>query len=176
MTEQTATENPETTCVKVLWLIRHAKSAHPFGVADMDRPLSNRGLNDCSIMGQAIAQTQRIPKLIVASDSLRTRQTADRLNEEFNAKLVLDHVLYMADEDDVLDLVFSLDDSMPCCALVTHLPTLQDCMWESRKGWTENALPTLASVCLEHAGAWTDFDLCEADCKYVLKPKQYRKH
>ena len=140
----------------------------------MDRPLSSRGIADCSIMGPAIAQTSQVPTLMIASDSLRTRQTAENINEALEAELLLDHILYMADEDDVLDLVTVMNAEVTCCALVTHLPTLQDCMWESRAGWIDNSLPTLASVGLEHTGNWTDFDLSEAKCKYILKPKQIR--
>ena len=166
--------NNHASATKALWLIRHAKSAHPFVVTDMERPLGKRGLADCPNVARAVADTPYTPTRIIASDSLRTRQTAELLNQLWDANVSLDHALYMGDLEDVEDLVLAIEDSHSCAAFVTHLPTLQDCMWKSRSGWTTATLPTLAAVCLVHEGDWVNFDFGTASCALVLKPKELR--
>ena len=63
--------------MKVLWLMRHAKSdwSEP-GRADFDRPLNKRGTRDAPVMGQWIATRENRPQLIVSSPARRAWMTA----------------------------------------------------------------------------------------------------
>ena len=56
-----------------IWIIRHGKSARPFGVIDHKRPLAKRARNDASLIRSHLAGA---PELYVASSALRAMETA----------------------------------------------------------------------------------------------------
>jgi phosphohistidine phosphatase len=60
---------------RTLVILRHAKAADPEGVADPDRPLSDRGRADAAAAGAWLAQNGLRPDLVLCSPALRTRQT-----------------------------------------------------------------------------------------------------
>jgi phosphohistidine phosphatase len=60
---------------RTLVILRHAKAANPQGVADPDRPLSQRGHADAAAAGVWLARRGLQPDLVVCSPALRTRQT-----------------------------------------------------------------------------------------------------
>lgn len=57
-------------------LMRHAKSDHPFGMADRDRPLTKRGERSALAVGRAIASFNAVPDLILTSPARRAADTA----------------------------------------------------------------------------------------------------
>ena len=61
-----------------LLLLRHAKSswADP-GRSDHDRPLNDRGRHAAPLMGRLVRRLDRLPDVILSSDSRRTRETVD---------------------------------------------------------------------------------------------------
>jgi phosphohistidine phosphatase len=59
-----------------LLLLRHAKSSRDDpSLADMERPLNNRGEKDAARMGEYIAREKLVPDQALCSPALRTRQT-----------------------------------------------------------------------------------------------------
>lgn len=58
-------------------LMRHAKSDHPTGVADVDRPLATRGVRDAAAVGRAITGFGAAPDTILTSPAVRARTTAE---------------------------------------------------------------------------------------------------
>ena len=58
-----------------LILIRHAKSAHPDGVEDHDRPLNGRGRGAAGALGRWMARAGLSPDEAIVSDARRTRET-----------------------------------------------------------------------------------------------------
>ncbi len=63
--------------MKTVTLFRHAKSGDKDNpnLADIDRPLSKRGLKAAPKMGEAMRERKLRPDLILCSPSVRTRQT-----------------------------------------------------------------------------------------------------
>jgi len=59
-----------------LLVLRHAKSAWPPGVADLDRPLGPRGERDSARVGRYLARCGLLPDHVVASPARRTLDTA----------------------------------------------------------------------------------------------------
>jgi len=57
-------------------LMRHAKSKHPPGMADRDRPLTQRGERSALAIGGAIASFEAAPDLILTSPARRAADTA----------------------------------------------------------------------------------------------------
>jgi phosphohistidine phosphatase len=62
-----------------LLLLRHAKSAWPDGVADLDRPLARRGERAADQIGQFLLTHDLVPDRVVSSPARRTRETAERV-------------------------------------------------------------------------------------------------
>ena len=58
-----------------LVLLRHAKSAYPDGVADHDRPLSERGLREAPVAGELLVERLPSVDLALVSSGLRAQQT-----------------------------------------------------------------------------------------------------
>ncbi|MFM7274917.1 MAG: SixA phosphatase family protein, partial [Gammaproteobacteria bacterium] len=69
--------------MKRLILCRHAKSswADP-GMADIDRPLNDRGKRDAPEMGRRLRERGVAPDLVVSSGARRARATARRIAAE----------------------------------------------------------------------------------------------
>jgi phosphohistidine phosphatase len=59
-----------------IMLMRHAKSDHPTGVIDRDRPLSRRGERSAIAIGRAMADFGAAPDLILTSPARRAADTA----------------------------------------------------------------------------------------------------
>jgi phosphohistidine phosphatase len=62
-----------------LLLLRHAKSAWPSGVADVDRPLTRRGERAADLVGRFLLEHSLVPDRVVSSPAPRARQTAERV-------------------------------------------------------------------------------------------------
>ncbi|NUT32845.1 MAG: histidine phosphatase family protein [Hamadaea sp.] len=60
---------------RTLVLLRHAKADRPNGVADTDRPLTDRGHADAAAAGAWLLASAHVPDLVLCSPSRRTRQT-----------------------------------------------------------------------------------------------------
>ena len=59
-----------------IMLMRHAKSNHPAGLVDRDRPLSGRGKRSAIAIGRAIAEFDAEPDIILTSPARRAADTA----------------------------------------------------------------------------------------------------
>lgn len=160
---------------KYLWLIRHAKSARPFGVEDMQRPLNPRGLRDGGIMAKQLAKFENPPQTFLVSDAMRTRQTAELINEILQAEVELVPALYSAGSADVEHLMQELEEDLASVAIVTHLPTIERCLWACKTRNMIEFFPTLAMACLEHTGTWQEFNLRSAIVRKFVVPRSFRK-
>ena len=81
-------------------LMRHAKSDWHSHMADIDRPLNERGSQDALRMGEYLDQMNLVPDRMIVSSAQRTRQTADLLLRDIQfaeQAIVFDKALYLAD-------------------------------------------------------------------------------
>ncbi|XP_009802383.1 uncharacterized protein At3g52155, chloroplastic [Nicotiana sylvestris] len=86
----TSMETPTTQSVTArrLILLRHAKSSWDNrSIRDHDRPLSRAGQLDAIKVSQKLLELGWIPKLILSSDALRTRETLKIMQEQVQAFL-----------------------------------------------------------------------------------------
>ena len=67
----------KTITLKKLILIRHAKSSWDYDFKDLDRPLSNRGLNDADLMSNILNNFSIKIDGVFSSNAKRTLQTAN---------------------------------------------------------------------------------------------------
>jgi len=116
--------------MKRLTLIRHGKSSwDDESIADMDRPLNERGLANAPEMGKRLALQGFQPELLLCSPARRTLDTAHLLARETG--FPPDHIevinrLYLASVAELLAIVRLLDDHVDDVWLVGHNPDLLD--------------------------------------------------
>jgi phosphohistidine phosphatase len=103
-------------------IMRHAKSEHPPGVPDRDRPLSDRGRRSALAVGRAITEYGAIPSTILSSPAVRARSTAElaRSAGEWQAPIEIVEDLYGGGVGAVLD---ALARAQGRVLVVGHEPT-----------------------------------------------------
>jgi len=122
------TEELAETGMKLLFLMRHAKSSWADeNLPDHQRPLNRRGRHAAPLMGQWFIDTFPAPDLLIASTAARTRETAARFSADwFDAsQIVFDRRLYHAPAEDLIDFIREIDDSVNSLLLIGHNPGLR---------------------------------------------------
>lgn len=116
--------------MKVLSLIRHAKSSWKFeGLADVDRPLNNRGRGDAAVMGRFLAQSGFAPERWICSNAVRAIRTAEVIAEAVNfptAGIEIEKAFYHNTIDGMLTLLRATAEHVRWVAAVGHNPLLTD--------------------------------------------------
>jgi phosphohistidine phosphatase len=95
--------------MKKVFLLRHAKSSHDNPkLADIDRTLDPEGKKDAAEMGEYLANSGEKIELIVASPSVRTRETAaiicEKLKYDFKT-IKWDSTIYACTSEALLDCI-----------------------------------------------------------------------
>lgn len=81
-----------------LVVMRHAKSDWDSDAkSDHERPLNHRGQREAPAVGALLRKKGYRPDLVFSSDSVRTRETWERMSDELEgARVVFDASLYLA--------------------------------------------------------------------------------
>ena len=111
--------------VERLVLLRHAKSAYPSGVADHDRPLSDRGVRDAQTIADHLAPFLPAEAAVSAaiSTALRTQQTWTHVAARTRAQTWTDRSLYLASADELWQVCGSFESDIGI--IVGHNPGLE---------------------------------------------------
>ncbi len=112
---------------KRLFLLRHAKSSWgALGLADIDRPLSQRGEKAARLIGRHMAKHELRPDLVLCSPARRTRDTLGLVASEFAIapESVVEPRIYLADPEALLALVRAAPEGVDRLMLVGHDPGL----------------------------------------------------
>ena len=109
--------------VKILFLVRHAKSSWDNELPDFERPLKKRGINDATLVSKHLSHSHILPDIILCSAAERTKLTA----KIFINNLALAHVnieylqdLYDFSGESLLQVIESCDDSFGSVMLFGH--------------------------------------------------------
>ncbi len=116
-----------------LLLLRHASAAFGApGMADIDRPLSERGLKEAAALGERLRDEGLLPDNILCSTARRARQTLQALGEPFSTSLPVtwSEELYRTDADGCRNLISAVDEKQTLM-VIGHNPTLEDLLFES---------------------------------------------
>ena len=113
--------------MKKLTLIRHTKSTHDnLGLRDFQRPLSQRGIRDASLLGQHLkAAFNFAPDAIIASPAIRAATTAAIILREAGlcpGLLTEDRLVYEAPLCSLVNVVRRLPDTARHVTLFGHNP------------------------------------------------------
>jgi len=145
--------------MKTLFLVRHAKASRDdASLADRDRPLAKRGLDDASAMGKRMARRKALPGLIVSSPALRALTTAQRIAAELGyprKHILVDDSLYAAEVEDLLAVIHDTDPKVERLMLCGHNPEFS--ALASRLAGTAVDMATCAVAEFDYDGrSWAD--------------------
>ncbi|MEM7345750.1 MAG: histidine phosphatase family protein [Chloroflexota bacterium] len=145
--------------MKTVLLLRHAKSdwGHP-GLADFDRPLAKRGLQDAPRMGEVLAAYNAVPDQIISSTAKRAKETTNLVAEAcgYRKSIQWADQFYGATSDDLIAALRGLPNTVERALLVGHNPTMEetaaDLLVTPDENWGNNLsiqMPTAGLVCLD---------------------------
>lgn len=110
-----------------LLLLRHAKSAYPAGVADIDRPLGERGRKAAPLMGAYIAREDLQPEHAMVSPARRTQETWEAVRAELDdTPMETVPSIYEASARRILDAIRSAPAEARSLLVIGHNPGLGD--------------------------------------------------
>lgn len=143
----------------ILILLRHAKSDWTGHEADVDRPLSRRGLRQAPLAGRWLggpwlADGERGIDLAVVSSAERARSTWELASAELadTPRTLVDERAYAASAGELLGIVHGLPDGAGTVVLVGHNPGIEDLA--SLLAGQPVAMPTCAIAALAISGPW----------------------
>jgi phosphohistidine phosphatase len=167
---------------KRLYVLRHAKSSwDDHDAADHERPLSERGRRAVRLLAAHIQAKGIAPELVLCSSARRTRETLDGLG--LSSAVLVEHRLYGADADGLIERLRSLPADLGSVMLVGHNPAMQMLVLRlaaagsgdrgSAEGLEEirRKLPTGALVTLAVNDEWAQLDLGSAELIDYVRPK-----
>lgn len=168
--------------MKTIYLLRHAKStAKDTPLADVDRPLSERGEADARAMADYIAKAGIEPALVLCSSARRTRDTLTGVLPALGRKPapILEDGLYHADAGGLLRRLSEVDDAIPSVMLVGHNPAIEELARRLADGGDAEALarltdkfPTGALAVLESdAAGWRELKKARARLTVFVCPR-----
>ena len=117
------------TRMKTLLVLRHAKSSWSDpALDDHERPLNKRGRRDGPRMGQLVREYGLIPDVVISSDAVRARLTAEAVVEaaRYAGQILLDPHLYMASAGDILSRLRAVREKAETVMIVGHNPGLEE--------------------------------------------------
>lgn len=148
-----------------LIVMRHAKAAWPEGVADLERPLAERGRLDAPRAGRWLAAGGWVPDQVICSPARRTRETFALVGGvwENSPPVDYDERVYAAGVAALLAVVRGAPPSARTLMLIGHNPGMQgltltlagDAVEEEGMDRAEEKFPTCAIAILEVPASWS---------------------
>jgi phosphohistidine phosphatase len=161
---------------RLLFLVRHAKSdwAHE-GLADIDRPLNERGYRDAPLMAARIAKLGHVPERLVSSSAVRALTTSlifARQLEHDPGRIAIEPRLYEASPLAFIDVLASQPAAANKLMVFAHNPTITDVASEL-SGVAISNVPTTGVVCVRFdAASWSDAVRSRGALEFFEYPKK----
>jgi phosphohistidine phosphatase len=169
--------------VRTVFLLRHGKSSwSDSAIADIDRPLAPRGERASRRIARYMRRKKIRPALVLCSPSVRTRQTLEAIQPSLAKGCAVEFVpqLYAASEQDLLERLRALPESVSSVMLVGHNPGLHDlALALASRGaelpQLEEKFPTGALATLVvHRESWAALSPGDAELVDYVVPRQLR--
>jgi phosphohistidine phosphatase len=147
--------------MKTLLVLRHAKSSrNDPALDDHERPLNKRGQRDAPRMGELVREYGLIPDVVISSDAVRARLTAEAVTEaaRYAGEILLDPRLYMACPADILSLLPVMPENAETVMIVGHNPGLEKLVEQLTGERQDLPTATLAQIRLP-IDRWRDLKL-----------------
>lgn len=114
--------------MRTLLVLRHAKSSwSEAGQDDHLRPLNGRGERDAPQVGALLREKGWTPHLVISSDAVRAKMTAEASAKTagYAGTVRLDHRLYLAGPDEIIEVLRGVDEPAASVMVVGHNPGLE---------------------------------------------------
>lgn len=165
-----------------LLILRHAKAGYPEGVADHERPLTDRGVVDAGHVGDWLAAERYVPDLVLCSTATRTVQTWEHAARSLDVAPTVqtERRLYAADADTVLELLRTHGGDHHTVAVLGHEPGLStlarsladpETSDPNELAGLEDSFPTAGVVVLRPRVPWSDLELGSVALTRVVVPR-----
>ena len=127
-TRRLARYPPGRAMMRILHLLRHAKSSAKEDVEDHDRPLSRRGRETARQLGNAPPAIFNGIDLILCSSAARTRETLDLVVAGLSPqpRSEIEDELYLASHEKLMRRLTRLDDRDVNVMVIGHNPGLHE--------------------------------------------------
>lgn len=164
---------------KTLVVIRHAKSTWEYGpIADFDRPLKEVGIYNSGLVSIKLKELKLKPDLIISSPAIRALHTALITAREFeypSGLIKIDPGFYTESDDDILDLIKIVEDSVNTLFVFGHNPafTFVPNMFLSK---SIDNLPTSGAVLLTfNSDKWENISRHNLTNEMIVIPKELKQ-
>ena len=111
-------------------------------------------------MGALVREHGLIPDVVISSDAVRARLTAEAVVEaaRYAGEILLDHRLYMAGPADILSLLRTMGKKAETVMIVGHNPGLKELVAKLTGAWHDLPTAALAQIVLP-IDQWRDLTL-----------------
>ncbi|MEO3811322.1 histidine phosphatase family protein [Sphaerisporangium sp. B11E5] len=159
--------------MNTLIVLRHAKAAHVPGLADRQRPLTDRGERDAGRAGEALKALGLSPDLVLCSPSERTRRTAELTLATLapDAPVQIETDIYEAYPDELVELIRRTGDEVSTLLLVGHNPGALELVVNLTLARDLDKFPPGAYAVIETTEAWTDLGPGDGRLAHRWNPK-----
>ena len=162
---------------KTLFLFRHAKSdwdAHY--TTDHQRPLSSRGISAAKTMGLLLAQSNKLPDLVICSTATRARQTYELAAKQGNwhCDSQFSDLIYESHSSEILELLQQMNQNLNSVMLVGHEPTWSG-LTSLLIGGGNIRFPTAAIARIDfYANDWRNVNAARGELRWLLQPRFFK--
>jgi len=158
--------------MKIIYLIRHAKSAwNDSTITDYERVLNKRGLKDVSFMAKRLIELNFNSGLIICSPAKRTHQTLELIPK--NIPILFDSSIYEASLNDLTGLIQKLPNEHCEVSIIGHNPSLTYLSNYLTNDFIDN-MPTCSIVKIElEIDNWNEIVNGIGIKKYFIYPKAF---
>jgi len=173
------TESPPPTShrLRELILLRHAKSDWKDGsLADIDRPLAEKGKKNAAKVGKWLQQEGIIPDMILTSPAKRTQQTLKRICSECGSDTQTVEALYLANLE-TLKSILAEAPNVRCLMIIGHNPGLERLFNYLNSSTEESQTDLFPTASLAHFVLPDDWqNLASGDGKLIrfVRPKDIK--
>ena len=169
--------------VRELLLLRHGKSDWNTDNNDFDRPLQDRGKRGAQRIGVWLATNDLVPDYVISSPAERALVTAEKCCKAMgqgSGNIVQQQKIYLADADDLLEVLRQIPTEASRVLLVGHNPGLEELLLSLTGGEVEPAedgklLPTATLAILETDEDWSDLKQNSARMVKLIRPSTLPK-
>ena len=110
--------------MKTVYIVRHAKSSWEYeGIADIDRPLKKRGINDSYLVSEHLNTHIEKPDVFITSSATRALSTAVIFSNNFGyplSNLMIKKSLYSFSDGYLVKTIKALDDGFNTAIIFSH--------------------------------------------------------
>jgi len=175
------------TKLRELMLLRHAKSEWKNSdLADIERPLSDRGKKNASKMSKWLKSQALVPDLILVSPAQRAQQTLRRICNDCSVNTITVDSLYLADLT-TLQQILAETPQAERVMIIGHNPSLEKLFeylqYEESQSFKTTAstdtvtlFPTTSLAHFILPNDWSKLDRGDGKLVQFIRPKDLKPH